>query len=80
MVVVQEIAEPQCQALNLSDGQRCAAEATAHDGLFCKFHAKQCFGLYMGYKRRNAELDALAAHEPAFLRKSKASLGSQNFE
>ncbi|KAK3303235.1 uncharacterized protein B0T15DRAFT_495800 [Chaetomium strumarium] len=59
---------------------RCAAEATAHDGLFCKFHAKQCFGLYMGYKRRNAELDALAATAPAFLRKSKASLASQTFE
>lgn len=36
--------------------------------MFCSFHAKQCFGLYMGYKRRNAELDALDSGTPAFLK------------
>ncbi|KAJ4302088.1 hypothetical protein N0V88_002224 [Collariella sp. IMI 366227] len=80
MVILHELVGPQCQALNLSDGQRCVAEATAHDNLFCHFHAKQCFGLYMGYKRRNAELDALAAQEPPFLHASKASLASQTFK
>lgn len=74
------IAEPRCQALNLSDAQRCVAQATAYDNLFCRFHAKQCFGLYIGYKQRNAELDALAANEPAYLRNSKIPLGSQAFE
>jgi hypothetical protein len=77
---VHEIVEPQCQALNLSDAQRCVAEATAHDGLFCRFHARQCFGLYMGYKRRNAELDALAGHEPSCLRGSKTPLARQTFD
>lgn len=74
--IAQEIGDPQCHALNLSDAQRCIAQATAHDNLFCRFHAKQCFSLYMGYKRRNAELDALAAQEPAFLRNTKKSLVS----
>ncbi|KAK4148517.1 hypothetical protein C8A00DRAFT_19662 [Chaetomidium leptoderma] len=80
MVVVHEVGEPQCQALNLSDAQRCIAEATAHDGLFCRFHARQCFGLYMGYKRRNAELDALANQEPVCLGGSKTPLASWTFE
>ena len=80
IVVVREVGEPQCQALNLSDTQRCIAEATAHDGLFCRFHARQCFGLYMGYKRRNAELDARAAQEPAFLHASKTALASSTFD
>ncbi|KAM7215461.1 hypothetical protein V8F06_009127 [Rhypophila decipiens] len=74
------VGDAQCQALNLSDAQRCTAEASAHDNLFCFFHARQCWGLYMGYKRRNAELDALAAQEPAFLRKTKKSLVAQTFE
>ncbi|KAK4043839.1 hypothetical protein C8A01DRAFT_43217 [Parachaetomium inaequale] len=78
MGVVHEIVEPQCQAL--SDAQRCVAEATAHDDLFCRFHARQCFGLYMGYKRRNAELDALAGHEPPCLRGSKTPLALHAFE
>lgn len=78
--VVQGTAEPRCRALNLSDSQQCADAATAYDGLFCRFHARQCFGLYMGYKRRNAELDALARQEPAFLRNSATSLVSQTFD
>lgn len=80
MVVVRETVEPQCHALNLSDGLRCAAQATTSDGLFCRFHAKQCFGLYMGYKRRNLALDELAQNEPAYLRDAKVSLASQTFE
>ncbi|ROW02401.1 hypothetical protein VMCG_06073 [Cytospora schulzeri] len=68
MVVVVEIGEPQCQALNLSDSERCTSQATAYNELFCRFHAKQCFGLYVGYKRRNAQLDALDQEAPAFLR------------
>ncbi|KAK3990144.1 hypothetical protein QBC44DRAFT_72016 [Cladorrhinum sp. PSN332] len=73
--------EPQCQALNLSDSQRCDLVATAHDKLFCSFHARQCFGLYMGYKRRNRELNALMTKdEPPFLRESKIALASQTFE
>lgn len=68
MVVVVEIGEPQCQALNLSDSDRCIAQATAYNELFCRFHARQCFGLYVGYKRRNAQLDALDQEAPAFLR------------
>ncbi|KAK4167641.1 hypothetical protein QBC43DRAFT_311164 [Cladorrhinum sp. PSN259] len=82
MVTVQEVGEPQCQALNLSDSQRCTAQATAtaKDNLFCKFHARQCLGLYIGYKRRNAELDALAENEPPLLRDSKVPLASQTFE
>ncbi|KAK3680976.1 hypothetical protein B0T22DRAFT_523758 [Podospora appendiculata] len=70
---------PRCHALNLSDSQPCASVATAYNDLFCNFHAKPCFGLYMGYKRRNAELDALAGKEPAFLRESKTALVSQTF-
>ncbi|KAK4187166.1 hypothetical protein QBC35DRAFT_385541 [Podospora australis] len=80
MVVIQEIIEPRCHALNLSDEQRCTAQATTNDGLFCKFHAKQCFGLYMGYKQRNLALDELAQNEPAYLRNSKVSLATQTFE
>ncbi|KAK0637426.1 hypothetical protein B0T17DRAFT_588285 [Bombardia bombarda] len=74
--------QPQCHALNLSDAQPCTAHATAYNKLFCSFHAKQCFGLYMGYKRRNLELDALTASEPAFLKASaakKTALVSQTF-
>lgn len=85
-IIQEQVGDPQCHALNLSDAQRCIAEATAHDNLFCRFHAKQCFGLYMGYKRRNAELDALAAQEPAFFlrarknKNKKPSLVSETFE
>jgi AcrR family transcriptional regulator len=69
-----------CQALNLSDSKPCRDPATNINELFCRFHARQCFGLYKGYKRRNAELDSLARKEPAFLRRSKTSLINQNFD
>ncbi|KAI3395247.1 hypothetical protein diail_1600 [Diaporthe ilicicola] len=70
MGAVIEIGEPQCQALSISDSERCLAQATAYNELFCAFHANQCFGLYMGYKRRNAELDRLSAGGPPFLVKN----------
>nr|ATA58189.1 mfs allantoate [Neofusicoccum kwambonambiense] len=59
---------PQCQALNLSDERRCTETATNVNGLFCHFHSRQVYGLYRGYKRRNAQLDHLLAHPPPFLR------------
>jgi len=71
---------PQCQALNISDGQRCRDVATDNNDMFCKLHNLQCFSMYRGYKRRNAELDALLEKEPAFLRNSKIALINQNFE
>ncbi|KAB2572944.1 hypothetical protein DBV05_g8399 [Lasiodiplodia theobromae] len=58
---------PQCQALHLSDETRCKSAATNANGLFCQFHARQVYGLYKGYKRRNAALDHLTAHPPPFL-------------
>ncbi len=80
MAIVTEIVDPQCQALNLSDTLRCTAQATTNNGLFCRFHAKQCFGLYLGYKRRNAALDSLADRQPERLRVAKVPLGLQTFE
>lgn len=59
---------PQCQALNLSDERRCTEAATNANGLFCHFHSRQVYGLYKGYKRRNAQLDHLVDHPPPFLR------------
>ena len=56
-----------CQALNLSDEQKCSAEATSANGLFCRFHAKQAYGLYRGYKLRNARFDHLDGNPPAWL-------------
>ncbi|KAK4232195.1 hypothetical protein QBC38DRAFT_464667 [Podospora fimiseda] len=72
---------PQCQALYLSDSSPCKEDATANDNLFCRFHAKQCWGLYMGYKRRTKELMTLRDNKPPFLQESKiVSLASQTFE
>jgi len=71
---------PQCQAINIHGEQRCRHIATHNNERFCGPHAKQCFDLYKGYKRRNAELDALDQKEPAFLRNAKVSLVNQNFE
>ncbi|KAH8882225.1 hypothetical protein GQ53DRAFT_753902 [Thozetella sp. PMI_491] len=81
MAVSGEDDGPQCQALNISDSLRCTATATANNNLFCQFHAKQCFGLYIGYKRRNAELDRRAQEEePAFLRNATVALVNQTFD
>lgn len=35
----------QCTAINLSDEIRCEEAATSLNGLFCRFHSKQCQGL-----------------------------------
>ena len=65
--------------MNLFDSVRCTEQATVSNGLFCKFHGKQCYGLYKGYKRRNARLDALMRQTPEFLRNSKIPLSNQSF-
>ncbi|KAI0967045.1 hypothetical protein F4678DRAFT_465849 [Xylaria arbuscula] len=72
--------EPICQALNLSDGKPCTEAAVVWDSLFCKFHGKQCHGLYAGYKKRNAQLDGLAEEAPGYLKSSKAPLANETFE
>jgi hypothetical protein len=71
--------EAQCEAKNISDEDRCRETATASNGIFCRFHARQAHGLYMGYKRRNAELDRLIANPPSELAKSKVPLSTQDF-
>ncbi|KAK7984000.1 hypothetical protein PG989_011402 [Apiospora arundinis] len=69
-----------CQALNLSDGQACKEAATAANNLFCRFHAKQCHGLYIGYKRRNLKLDTLSEQAPAYLQDADVPLANDDFE
>ncbi|KAI1105673.1 hypothetical protein F4804DRAFT_303681 [Jackrogersella minutella] len=71
---------PICQAVNLSDGQPCTSIATTWENLFCRFHGKQCHGLYIGYKRRNAKLDALSDHAPSYLRAATIPLANETFE
>lgn len=66
--------------MNLSDGQPCTAIATTWENVFCRFHGKQCHGLYIGYKRRNAKLDALSNNPPPYLRDAQASLANETFE
>ncbi|KAI3333171.1 hypothetical protein F4824DRAFT_503461 [Ustulina deusta] len=72
--------EPICQALNLSDGKRCAKAAVVWDDLFCRFHGKQCHGLYAGYKKRNAQLDSLAEQAPQCLKSKGTPLANETFE
>ncbi|KAI0098675.1 hypothetical protein GGR51DRAFT_577026 [Nemania sp. FL0031] len=72
--------EPICQALNLSDGKRCTNAAIVWDGLFCRFHGKQCHGLYAGYKKRNAQLDSLAEQAPPYLKSNEKPLANETFE
>ncbi|KAI1456677.1 hypothetical protein F4805DRAFT_467878 [Annulohypoxylon moriforme] len=72
--------DPICQAVNLSDGQPCTAVATTWENLFCRFHGKQCHGLYIGYKRRNAKLDALSENLPPYLRDSQIPLANETFD
>ncbi|KAI1206620.1 uncharacterized protein F4807DRAFT_463565 [Annulohypoxylon truncatum] len=72
--------DPICQAVNLADGQPCTAVATTWENLFCRFHGKQCHGLYIGYKRRNAKLDALSENLPPYLRDSQVSLANETFD
>ncbi|KAI0438334.1 hypothetical protein F4803DRAFT_535307 [Xylaria telfairii] len=74
------LSEPICQALNLSDGKPCINTATVWDDLFCRFHGKQCHGLYAGYKRRNAQLDGLAEQAPQYLKLNETPLANETFE
>lgn len=64
----------------MSDSQPCKAIATSWDNVFCKFHGKQCYGLYVGYKRRNARLDSLSEDAPPYLRETKVPLANETFE
>lgn len=66
--------------MHLSDGSKCTKEATHANGVFCWFHSKQVYGLYRGYKRRNASLDALDEESPPYLKKAKITLANQTFE
>lgn len=68
-----------CTALNLSNEQHCAKPATSSNGLFCTFHAHQCYGLYRGYKRRNAQLDKLSANPPMYFVNSSTPLANDSF-
>ncbi|KAL2126584.1 hypothetical protein VTI74DRAFT_653 [Chaetomium olivicolor] len=62
-IVVPKIVQPQCQIFDISEDQRCVREATADKNLFGRFNAKHRYGMYTGYTRRDAELDAMALHE-----------------
>lgn len=45
---IMDINSPsQCNALNVSDEQRCLETATSVNGLFCSFHSKQCQGIWV---------------------------------
>ncbi|KAI1112839.1 hypothetical protein F5Y14DRAFT_244471 [Nemania sp. NC0429] len=72
--------DPICQALNLSDGKRCTNTAVVWDDLFCRFHGKQCHGLYAGYKKRNTQLDGLAEQAPEYLKSNETPLANETFE
>lgn len=69
----------QCTAFNVSDEKKCDATATSLNGPFCRFHSKQCQGLYKGYKRRNTALDALDASPPAYLASRRTPLRNEMF-
>ncbi|KAA8908778.1 hypothetical protein FN846DRAFT_944613 [Sphaerosporella brunnea] len=58
-----------CTALNLQNEAKCVTPAQSANGLFCAFHAKQCHALYVGYKRRTAELESLEQNPPPTLPK-----------
>ncbi|KAI1420287.1 hypothetical protein F5Y12DRAFT_719670 [Xylaria sp. FL1777] len=77
---MSSLSDPICQALNLSDGKRCTEAATVWDNLFCRFHGKQCHGLYAGYKKRNAQLDRLAEQAPQYLKLSETPLANETFD
>jgi hypothetical protein len=73
-----------CRARLLSDlsGQTaCDKEATSSDGRLCSYHSRQCAALYRGYKKRNAELDALVDAPPACLagKSKKAAVAAHDF-
>lgn len=66
--------------MQLSDSQACTQAATHAHGLFCRLHSKQAHGLYKGYKRRNARLDAQDDEAPAYLKNTQVPLANQTFE
>ncbi|KAH6625600.1 hypothetical protein C7974DRAFT_434634 [Boeremia exigua] len=71
-----------CRARLLSDlsGQTaCDNEATSADGRLCAFHSRQCQALYRGYKKRNAELDALSDEPPSYFVGKKGSVVSHDY-
>ncbi|KKZ63042.1 hypothetical protein EMCG_02612 [[Emmonsia] crescens] len=69
-----------CSALSLVDEKPCEAPATSSNGLFCPFHSRQCHGLYIGYKNRNAKLDELRSCPPEQLAKRSTKLANDFFE
>ncbi|KAF2180722.1 hypothetical protein K469DRAFT_692577 [Zopfia rhizophila CBS 207.26] len=72
-----------CRARVLSDltgKTACDKPATSVDGRLCAFHSRQCQALYRGYKKRNAQLDALSESLPSYLAQSKTSLVVQEFK
>ncbi|EEQ92317.2 uncharacterized protein BDCG_07437 [Blastomyces dermatitidis ER-3] len=72
--------DKKCSALSLVDEKPCEALATSSNGLFCPFHSRQCHGLYMGYKTRNAKLDELRSCPPEQLAKRSAKLANDFFD
>ena len=68
-----------CTALFVSDEKHCEDPATSQNGLFCKFHSRQCQGLYKGYKRRNVQLDSIRATPPVYLAENAIPLANQTF-
>lgn len=55
-----------CTALDLHQA-KCSLRATNTNNLFCDHHARQVQGLYLGYKRRSQELQALERKLPKLL-------------
>ncbi|KAF5978634.1 major facilitator superfamily transporter [Fusarium coicis] len=72
--------EYKSKALRFADQQRCTEEATHANELFCLLHARQAHGLYIGYKRRNAQLDALDESPPDYLAGTHIPLANDDFD
>ncbi|KAK2803520.1 hypothetical protein FQN50_006955 [Emmonsiellopsis sp. PD_5] len=72
--------QKKCRALGLVDEKPCDTAATSTNGLFCVFHSKQCHGLYMGYKNRNAKLDELRSCPPKSLASRSTKLANDFFD
>lgn len=59
-----------CTALSLHGKNPCNENATTENGLFCGHHGRTAQGLYLGYKRRNTELEQLDKKSPKQLPKN----------
>ena len=68
-----------CSALNVSDESKCQEDATSCNDLLCRFHARQCYGLYRAYKTRSDKLDALDASPPTYLAETTTALRNDTF-